>query len=93
MQTILTIAFVFATIAFFKERLKLGDWQALLLAFIVSLIVGLSEVAMTVWPIALPWLQAGINVIVLFLSAAGGYDFMVDVGGKIAARGATIVKK
>jgi len=80
--TILTVGFIIATTQFFKTQLGLTGWKVLLAAFIVALLIGLVPVIITAFPVAAPWLNAVVNVIVLFLSAVGAYDFVMEVRTK-----------
>ena len=76
MNEVLTVAFVIATVSFFKARFKLQDASALAAAFAVSLIVGLAPQLAAQFPALAPWVDALVKVVVLFLGAAGSYDFV-----------------
>ncbi len=76
---ILTVAFVVAITAFFKKQFGLADKLALLAAFLTSVFVGFVPLLGTLLPAFAPWLESLTNVIVLFLSAAGSYDFIIAV--------------
>jgi uncharacterized membrane protein len=80
---VLDVAFVLVAVAFFKEQLNLAKNAAIGCAFIVSMIVGLVNVAAETWPTASPWIYGVVGVIVIFLSAAGSFDLVVDVAKKI----------
>lgn len=72
--TVLDAAFIIATVAFFRERLGWVDSHALLAAFIVTLVVGLSPVVAAMLPALSTLLLTAIALIKLFLLAAGGFD-------------------
>jgi len=76
---ILTIAFIVAITSFFKKQLGLAGWRVLLATFIVALVIGLIPVIIIAFPVIAPWLNAVTNVVVLFLSAAGSFDFIMEV--------------
>lgn len=76
---ILTVALIVAITSFFKKQLGLTGWRVLLVAFLVSLIIGLSPVIIAAFPPAAPWLTAFLGVVVLFLTAAGTVDFISEV--------------
>lgn len=78
-EPILTVAFIVAVTAFIKTQLGLSGWKAMLIAFLVALVVGLVPVFVATFPVVAPWLTALVNVIVLFLTAAGSYDFIMSV--------------
>jgi hypothetical protein len=76
---ILTVAFIIMITSFFKERLGLSGWKVLLAAFIVALLIGLVPVIVVTFPVVAPWLSVVANVVVLFLTAAGTVDFVIEV--------------
>jgi len=76
MEPILTVAFIVAVTAFFKQQFGLVDKAALALAFVVSIVVGLAPQLVDALPALGPWIDAVIKVVVLFLSAAGSYDYV-----------------
>jgi hypothetical protein len=76
---ILTVAFIVMITSFFKKQLALTGWKVLLAAFVVALVVGLVPVAIAAFPTIASWLAAILNVIVLFLTAAGSMDFIIAV--------------
>jgi len=78
-NSVLTVAFVVAIVAFFKKQLGLTGWKVLLAAFLVALIIGLVPVITVTFPTIAPWLLAIVNVVVLFLTAAGTVDFVTEV--------------
>jgi hypothetical protein len=82
MNEILTVAIIIAITAFFKKQLGLSGWRVLLAAFIVALFLGLEPVIVSTFPVIAPWLSAVVNVIVLFLTAAGSVDFITAVRTK-----------
>lgn len=82
MNEILTVAVVVAITAFFKKQLSLTGWQVILAAFIVALIIGLTPVIADAFPPIAPWLTAIVNVVLLFLTAAGSADFITTIRTK-----------
>jgi hypothetical protein len=80
---LLTVALIVAITSFFKKVLTLSGRLALLAAFIVTLFFGLAPVVIAQFPVAGPWLSAVVNVIVLFLAAAGSYDLVMDIRTKV----------
>jgi len=76
---VLTAVFIVAVAQFFKVQLSLKGWRVLLAVFIVALIMGLVPVVIAQFPVVAPWLTAVVNVIVLFLGAAGSVDFVKEV--------------
>lgn len=74
MDEVLTIAFIIAVTAFFREQFGLSGKASLGCAFVVALIVGLAPQLAATIPALAPWIEAVIRVIVLFLSAAGSVD-------------------
>lgn len=73
---ILTVAFVIAITAFFKNKLGLKGWKVLLAAFIVLLLLTYIPVLIALFPAAAPWLEPIAKLITLFLAAAGSVDFV-----------------
>ena len=82
MNEILTIAFVLAATAFFKQQFGLSGKGALLCAFLISLFVGLAPLIGSLLPAAAPFVDVLIKVVVLFIGAAGAYDAFVDLKTK-----------
>jgi hypothetical protein len=78
MEPVLTVAFVAAVVAFFKWR-GLVEGHALLAAFGVALFVGIAPLLAALIPPSVPFVDVVIQVITLFLAAAGGYDLIVDL--------------
>ena len=74
MDFVLDAAFIIAVTAFFKEQFGLDGKFALLAALLVALVVGLAPLVGATLPALAPWIEGVIKVLVLFLSAAGGYD-------------------
>lgn len=74
MDEILTVAFIIAVTAFFKEQFGFTGKSALAAAFLVALIVGLAPLVGSAFPPLAPWIEQVIKIIVLFLSAAGSVD-------------------
>ena len=73
---VLTVAFIVALTAFFKEQFGLTGWKVLLAAFIVALFIAFLPLVSALVPAAAPWLNQLLQVIVLFLAAAGSVDFI-----------------
>ena len=78
-----TVAFVIAWVAFFTTQFKLKGNVALLCAFLVSLLFGLSPLLAKAYPAIAPFLDVILNTILLTVSAAGGYDLIMKVATKI----------
>ena len=78
-NSVLSVAFIIAITAFFKKQLGLTGWKVLLAAFLVALFIGLVPVVVAIFPVVAPWLTATVNVVVLFLTAAGTMDFVIAV--------------
>lgn len=85
MESVLTVAFVLATVAFFKTQFGMIQAHALLATFGVALVVGIAPQLAAAFPALLPWVESVINVIVIFLGAAGSYDLIVSLMRKNAA--------
>jgi len=83
MEFVLDAAFIIAVTAFFKQQFGLAGGAALLAALVVALVVGLAPLVGVTFPAFAPWISAVINVVVLFLSAAGGYDAIVELKNKV----------
>ena len=77
--TVLDVAFVVAVTAFFKTQFGWEQKFALLAAFVVSLVVGLAPQVAATLPAFAPWIESFLRVVVIFLSAAGSYDFTVEL--------------
>jgi hypothetical protein len=76
---VLDVVFVVSITSFFKKQLKLTGWLALLCAFIVTLFISLTPIIAAAYPPIAPWLTDVVTVVVLFLTAAGSYDLVMDV--------------
>lgn len=74
MSEVLTVAFVIAVTAFFKEQFGFSGKVSLAAAFVVSLVVGLAPLLGTQFPGLAPWIEQIVGIVVLFLSAAGSVD-------------------
>lgn len=75
-EPLLTVAFIVMITAFFKKQIGLTGWKVLVAAFIVALVVAYLPLLAAAVPAAAPWLGQLMQVIVLFLSAAGSVDFL-----------------
>jgi len=80
---VLTVAFIIAVVAFFKEQFGLSGKAALLAAFVVALVVGLAPLIGVTIPALAPWIEGIVKIIVLFLSATGGVDAITQLGAKV----------
>jgi hypothetical protein len=77
--SILDVAFVVAVTCFFKTQFGWAEKHALLAALGVALVVGLAPQVAVVLPAIEPWIAAVLNVIKIFLAAAGSYDFAANL--------------
>lgn len=77
--SVLDVAFVLAVTAFLKEQFGFENKVALGAAFAVSLIVGLAPQIAALVPAFAGWFDAVLNVVKIFLAAAGSYDFAVGL--------------
>lgn len=77
--TVLDVAFVVAVTAFFKTQFGWEHKAALAAAFGVSLLVGVAPQVSAALPAVAPWIDSVLRVVVIFLSAAGSYDFAVGM--------------
>jgi hypothetical protein len=76
---ILDVAFVIAVTAFFKKQFGWEQKIALIAAFVVALVVGIAPQVSAALPLVAPWIDSTLRVVVIFLSAAGSYDFAVGL--------------
>jgi hypothetical protein len=79
---VLSVALVVAATSFFKSQFGLAGRAALACAFGVALLVGLAPVIATAVPAASPWITQVVSVVVLFITASGGYDLFVELKRK-----------
>jgi len=77
MEIALSIAFVVAAVAFFKEQLKFSGYWSLLAAFIVVLIVAWLPELVVLFPVSGPFIDKFVLVVQLFIGAVGGRDAVV----------------
>lgn len=80
-----TVAFVIAWVAFFTTQFNLNGKIALLCAFGVSLFFALAPLVKAAYPQVGPALDVVLNTILLTVSAAGGYDFITKLVGKVGS--------
>ena len=73
---VMTVAFVVAITAFFKEQFGLTGWKVMLAAFAVLLVLTYVPVVIALFPQAEPFLTPLVQLIALFLTAAGSVDFI-----------------
>ena len=83
---VLSAGFVLLSVAFFRKQLGLSKIQTLAAAFLLSIIVGLEPVVRETLPAFAPWLDATIQSVVIFLSAAGSVDLTEEVAQKVAEK-------
>lgn len=83
MNVVLSVAFVVAAVAFFKERFGLFGWQALLSAFGVCLVVAFLPDLEALLPQYSAAIDKIVLIVTLFISAPGIFDLAVDVGKKV----------
>ena len=76
---VLTVALIVAIVSFFKKQFGLTGWKVILAAFVVALILTYIPVLSAAFPMAAPWLTPLVNLIVLFLGAAGSVDFVTEI--------------
>jgi len=83
LPTVNTVAFVVAWVAFFTTQFNLKGNIALGAAFVVSLLFALAPLANAAFPQAAPFIDVVLNTILLTVSAAGGYNFVMKVADRI----------
>jgi hypothetical protein len=76
MDTVLDVAFVLAVTAFLNKQFGLADGRALIAAFFVALVFAYAPLIVPLFPAVAPFVDAFLKLIVLFLGAAGAYDFL-----------------
>lgn len=77
MEIALSIAFVIAAVAFFKEQLKFGGYWSLLAAFVIVLIVAWLPELVAFFPASGPFVDKFVLVVQLFIGAVGGREAVV----------------
>jgi len=80
---VLTATFIVAVVSFFKAQFDLTGRWALLAAFCVALVIALIPVISASVPVIEPWLTPIVDVVVLFLGAAGSFDFVMEVRDRV----------
>lgn len=85
LPTVGTVAFVIALVTFFTTQFGLKDKRALLCVFIIALLFNLAPLIIAAFPHAAPFIDVFLKTILLFISAAGGYDFTMKTVTKINA--------
>lgn len=78
-STLLTIGMIIAITAFFKKQLGLTDKWALLAAFLVSGVLAFIPTIAAQFPQMGIWVVTLGDWVKLFLSAAGSYDFAMNL--------------
>lgn len=76
---VLTIALVISIVEFVKTHLKLSGWKVLLVALVIVAVISYLPVIITMFPTVEPWLTPILNIILLFLGAAGSFDLFVEI--------------
>jgi hypothetical protein len=79
MEMILSVAFVVAAVAFFKQQFGLRKWGAIGCAFVVSLLVAFYPSILEAFPLAAPYIETVAKVVTIFLAAPGVFDLAVDL--------------
>jgi len=80
---VIDVAFVIATVAFFKNRTNLKCWTAIATAFITVLFLAFLPDVVALFPGSQYAVEKIVMIVKLFLSAPGLYDAVIDVGSKI----------
>lgn len=81
--TTIDIAFVLATVAFFKANLNLKGGTILFSAFLAVLFVAFIPDLVALYPAAAPYVEKIIFIVKLFLTAPGVWDLGTQIGSKI----------
>lgn len=76
MNIVLDAAFVIAAVAFFKDKLGLSGGATLAAAFVAVLFVALVPPVIALFPATGAILTAVVDAVKLFITAAGGVDFL-----------------
>lgn len=79
MDIVLDVAFVIAVTAFLKEQLAVKGKAVLFWAFAIALIFGFAPLIAAMLPPIAPFLEVLLRTFVLFLGAAGSYDFIAGI--------------
>lgn len=80
---LIDVAFVIATVAFFKQQLGLKGWKNILSAFAAVLFVAFLPDLVALFPQSAAAVDKIVMIVKLFLSAPGIFDAAVDIGVKI----------
>ncbi len=80
---VIDVAFVIATVAFFKNRANLKGWNAIAMAFVTVLFLVFLPDLVALFPASQYAVEKIVMIVKLFLSAPGLYDAVIDVGSKI----------
>lgn len=83
MDFVIDVAFVIATVAFFKQQAGLKGWANLGVAFVTILFLVFLPDIVTLFPGSAYVVEKIITVVKLFFSAPGLFDTAVDIGAKI----------
>jgi hypothetical protein len=78
MDIIIDVAFVLTITAFLKTQLGLKGYAVILVAFLVSLVFGFAPLLATMIPAAGPYLKIFLDIVLVFMAAAGTYDTVRD---------------
>lgn len=84
LPTVGTVGFVIALTAFFTTQFNLKGNRALAAAFVVALVFGFAPLLAAALPSIAPFVDVLLNTVLLTISAAGGYDIVMKVAGKIS---------
>lgn len=80
---VIDVAFVIATVAFFKQQVGLKGWYAIASAFAATLFVAFLPDIVALFPQSAFAVDKIVLIVKLFLSAPGLFDAIVDIGAKI----------
>lgn len=80
---VIDVAFVIATVAFFKAQFGLKGWYAIGTALVTTLFLSFLPNLVALYPAAGPAIEKVIGIVKLFLAAPGLFDAAVDLGSKI----------
>ena len=83
LKMLIDVAFVLAVTAFLKEQLGLSGKKVLLAAFLAVLFVMYVPLVTAMFPVVAPWLDQFVQAVMLFMTAAGSFDLVANLGSKI----------
>jgi len=79
MEIVLDVAFVVAAVGFFKAQFGWKGPAALGAAFVTALLVQYAPALSALVPAAAPFIGGLVNVVALFIAAAGSYDTLKEI--------------